>query len=419
MARHTGMWGTGGRYLSALAVFCLAVFPALAASAQSEITQADIDAADAERRAISAELGAATVDYDSAVERLYELEESLTTLGIGLAELGQELALARVAAREIATERYMYAGSSSAALFDAVSIDDVSLRSSYLDRLSRRGTDTVIELFALEESYESQQDAISQALSNQETTNSELEQMAADILTRLEEANADYNAVVAAFEKQEEERRIREEQERLAREEEERRRLAALSTTTTTTTVASTTTAATTTTVTSGETTTTVAGETTTTISATTTTTTSPPPTTTQPPSGSMACPVNGAVAFTDTWGAPRSGGRTHEGVDMIAARGTPLVAIEDGTIKRMGNGGLGGITIYLTGASGDQYYYAHLDAWAPGLTVGQSVAVGEPIGTVGNTGNAQYTIPHLHFEFHPGGGSPVNPYPLVAGLCL
>ena len=82
-------------------------------------------------------------------------------------------------------------------------------------------------------------------------------------------------------------------------------------------------------------------------------------------------------------------------------------------------NGGLGGITIYLTGASGDQYYYAHLDAWAPGLSVGQSVAVGEMIGTVGNTGNAQYTVPHLHFEFHPGGGSPVNPYPLVAGLCL
>ena len=103
----------------------------------------------------------------------------------------------------------------------------------------------------------------------------------------------------------------------------------------------------------------------------------------------------------------------------MIAARGTPLVAIEDGTIKRMSNGGLGGITIYLTGASGDQYYYAHLDAWAPGLSVGQSVAVGEMIGTVGNTGNAQYTVPHLHFEFHPGGGSPVNPYPLVAGLCL
>ena len=103
----------------------------------------------------------------------------------------------------------------------------------------------------------------------------------------------------------------------------------------------------------------------------------------------------------------------------MIAARGTPLVAIESGTIKRMGNGGLGGITITMTGVSGHEYYYAHLDAWAAGLSVGQSVIVGELIGYVGNTGNAQYTIPHLHFEYHPDGGAAVNPYPLVVGQCL
>ena len=132
-----------------------------------------------------------------------------------------------------------------------------------------------------------------------------------------------------------------------------------------------------------------------------------------------MACPVDGAVSFTDTWGAPRSGGRTHKGVDMIAARGTPLVAIESGFIKRMSNGGLGGITLWLAGESGDEYYYAHLDAWASGLSVGQTVSVGELVGYVGNTGNAQYTVPHLHFEFHPGGGAAVNPTPLVAGLCL
>jgi murein DD-endopeptidase MepM/ murein hydrolase activator NlpD len=103
----------------------------------------------------------------------------------------------------------------------------------------------------------------------------------------------------------------------------------------------------------------------------------------------------------------------------MIAARGTPLVAIESGIIRKMGNGGLGGITIWLKGESGDQYYYAHLNAFADGLSVGQSVTVGELIGYVGNTGNAQYTIPHLHFEFHPGGGAAVNPTPLVSSLCL
>ena len=402
MARDSRTRGVSARYFVALLVFCLAIIPALTASAQSEITPDDIAAADAERRAISAELGAATIEYDTAVARLRDLESSLTALGIELSELEQDLAFARVAAQEIATDRYMYAGASQGNLLEAVSIDDVSLRSSYLDRLARAGTDTVIKLYALEDSYESQQVAIAQALENQEATNAALEVMAADILAELDKANSRYTAVVAAFERQEEERRIREERERLAREEAERQRLAAL---TTTTLAAPTTTGG--------------PGEATTTTSGATTTTTAPPPTTTQPPNGSMACPVNGAVAFTDTWGAPRSGGRTHKGVDMIAARGTPLVAIEAGSILRMRNSGLGGITVYLKGASGDEYYYAHLDAWADGLYAGQSVAVGELIGYVGNTGNAQYTVPHLHFEHSPGGNGAVNPYPLVAGLCL
>ena len=86
---------------------------------------------------------------------------------------------------------------------------------------------------------------------------------------------------------------------------------------------------------------------------------------------------------------------------------------------NRKFSGGLGGITVTLQGASSDEYYYAHLDAWAPNLNAGQSMGVGELIGYVGNTGNAQYTVPHLHFEYSPGGNGAVNPYPLVAGLCL
>ncbi len=422
MAGRARIWAKLRRIGAAAVVFVLAVVPALAASAQAEITPADIEAADAARRAVGAELEAVTAEYDIAVARLYELEESLTSFGIDLANLERDLAVARIAAQEIATDRYMYSGATQSALFDAVSISEVSLRSSYLDRLSRKGSDTVARLFALEDNYQAQLDAMAMALDNQRSTKEDLDELAEDILNRLEQANGEYEAIVAAYEKQEEERRIREEQERLRREEEERRRLAALSTTTTTVAVTTTTTEAPaeSTTSTSPPTTTTTEapGESTTT---TTTTTTEPPPTTTTepPPSTGLTCPVDGAVSFTDTWGDPRSGGRTHEGVDMIAARGTPLVAIETGTIKRMGNGGLGGITIYLTGAGGDQYYYAHLDAWAPGLSVGQAVSVGELIGYVGNTGNAQYTIPHLHFEFHPGGGDPINPYPLVAGLCF
>jgi len=178
----------------------------------------------------------------------------------------------------------------------------------------------------------------------------------------------------------------------------------------TTTTVAT----GTTTTVATGATTTTVAGgTTTTTIPVTTTTTTTPPI-----PVGGLVCPIQGPHHFRDTWGAPRSGGRTHQGVDMMADRGTPLVAIESGTVGRLKDGGLGGITIWFYGDSGNQYYYAHLDTWAEGLAQGQSVSVGASLGTVGSTGNASDAYPHLHFEIHPGGGSAINPFPTVDAIC-
>ena len=394
------------RAVVAAIAFVLLLVPAFTVSAQSEITPADIAEAEAERRAISADLESVTAEYDTAVARLIELENSLTALGIELAEKEQELAFARVAAREVAVDRYKYAGASSV-IFDSSSIEDVPVRAGYLDILSREGTDIVIRLFALEDSYRAQQVVVEQALANQTSTKVDLEQLAASILSRLETANRDFDAIVRAYEIQEEERRKQEEEERRRREEEERRAREATSTTTTAPPATSTTVAETTTTGPPDESTTSVPPD----DSTTTTSTTEPPPTTTEPPAQpSMVCPVDGAVAFTDTWGDPRSGGRTHKGVDMIAARGTPLVAIEAGTVKRMRNGGLGGITVTLRGSSGDEFYYAHLDGWAAGLSVGQSLAVGELLGYVGNTGNAQYTIPHLHFEWAPGGGAAVNP---------
>ena len=132
----------------------------------------------------------------------------------------------------------------------------------------------------------------------------------------------------------------------------------------------------------------------------------------------STRCPVDGFMVYSDTWGAPRSGGRRHEGVDFLAARGTPVVAVEDGTVKRMRNGGLGGITVWLAGNSGHEYYYAHLNEWAPGLAAGQTVSAGDPLGTVGTTGNSPEHIPHLHWEYHPNGGPAVNPTPLARALC-
>ncbi|MGB3736456.1 MAG: M23 family metallopeptidase [Ilumatobacter sp.] len=129
-------------------------------------------------------------------------------------------------------------------------------------------------------------------------------------------------------------------------------------------------------------------------------------------PTSGIACPVNGPRAFADTWGAPRSGGRSHEGVDMMSPRGTPLVAVESGSANFKTNN-LGGNAIWLTGSSGTKYYYAHLSAWEGSS---RSVSKGEVIGYVGATGNTSAN--HLHFEVHPGGGRAVNPYPYVRAVC-
>ena len=125
-----------------------------------------------------------------------------------------------------------------------------------------------------------------------------------------------------------------------------------------------------------------------------------------------MVCPVAGPRTFGDTWGAARSGGRSHEGVDMMSQFGVPLVAVESGSAQFSQNA-LGGNAIWLQGASGTKYYYAHLSSYEGSS---RSVSQGEVIGYVGATGNT--TANHLHFEVHPGGGRAVNPYPYVRSVC-
>jgi murein DD-endopeptidase MepM/ murein hydrolase activator NlpD len=133
-------------------------------------------------------------------------------------------------------------------------------------------------------------------------------------------------------------------------------------------------------------------------------------------------CPVVGAVAgrdFSNDWGYPRSGGRTHQGNDIFANEGTPVVAIQAGVVVRTSptDRGLGGITVTYRTADGSEWYNAHLRTIADGIAPGVAVEAGQQVGTVGRTGNARTTPPHNHIGRRYN-GSWVNPYPSIAPLC-
>jgi murein DD-endopeptidase MepM/ murein hydrolase activator NlpD len=134
---------------------------------------------------------------------------------------------------------------------------------------------------------------------------------------------------------------------------------------------------------------------------------------------GQLRVPVQGVARdkLHSSWGEPRSGHRTHQGIDIFARRGTPVVAAAEGVVVRIGTTDrLGGNTVWVAGKPSTLYYYAHLDHFARGLRVGDHVEAGDVVGYVGNTGNARTTPSHLHFGVYPMANAfwPTDPTPLL-----
>lgn len=139
-----------------------------------------------------------------------------------------------------------------------------------------------------------------------------------------------------------------------------------------------------------------------------------------------LLIPVKGVAAnqLSDTYTQSRGAGRLHDAIDIMAPRGTPVLAVADGRIAKLFDSKPGGLTVYQFDPEEKlAYYYAHLDAYAPQLAEGTLVRRGDLIGYVGSTGNASPEAPHLHFAVFVLGadkrwwqGTPVNPYPLLGG---
>jgi murein DD-endopeptidase MepM/ murein hydrolase activator NlpD len=387
----------------------LTALPALA-----EITPADLDDARDAMRDVTSRLEGQVAAYDAAVVEEAQLRDRLDSLVVSLAARERELVQARRDARNRAADMYMSAGdNASSTLVSDEEMGQFPARYAYLASVSQTDLEVVNRLEAARRDFEQQKKVVDQAIDDQEGLRLEMESLLDNIYSELETVNNRYQETRAAYEQQEEERRLRE--------------FLATSTTTTTTTApppttapvattpppttgATTTTAAPTTTDTTG---TTVPGQTTTTTAAVTTTTAAPPP----PAASGRVCPVDGAVVFRDSWGEARSGGRSHSGTDMMAARWTPLVAIEAGYIYQVSWHSAGGLGIYVKGVSGALWYYAHSEAVASGISNGTSVAAGQLIGYVGSSGNA--STPHLHFGYQPNANWVyANPYSIVNSLC-
>jgi len=343
----------------------------VAAPAGADVTQQELADARQKINKISEDLEDELLELDSVLILQYQFEERIAQINRDLADRERQISLAAFAAQDQARAMYVSAGTSRfQAVVSPEGITTLGTKNAYMDAVVDLDVDVVNRLEFLQEDRERLQSEVESLLAQQEDLAGQLEAVSDGILIELTAANDEYQILYQQFLREEEERRRR------AAEEQRRREAAAAA-------------AAAAASGNSSSQGTSARGRT---------------------------CPVAGANTFRDGWLDPRPGGRRHHGVDMVAARGTPLVAVETGTIFSPNWHWAGGIGLYLRGDTGDIYYYAHMNGYGPGIAEGVRVGRGQTVGYVGSTGNS--SVPHLHLGYQPGGGPLTNPYQLMVKLC-
>lgn len=359
--------GSLGRVRMATKVLVAASLAVGSVAAVTDASASDVDDTRARAEATIRELDEAQGDLGRLEQQMSEVEHRVEVASNGIEDLEAEV-------QTIAVDQYMRAGEPPALVPLDADVGDQLLGNELARFVTEGDTDAI--------------DAYAGQRADLEDAAAELDELRADqaaAVERLAQRNAELQAEVARLEDLE---RDRIEAERRRMEEERQRREAAAA-------AAATAAAAP------------APGET---PDASTPAGGSSAP---APPAsdGVFLCPVPGST-FIDSWGAPRSGGRSHQGVDMMASAGTPIYAPVDGDVSHRGVS-LGGLSFFLYGDNGNTYFGTHLSGYA----ASGHVVAGTVIGFVGATGNAN-GINHLHFEIWPGGGAPVNPYPTVAAAC-